>query len=163
MNKKAFERPKTGVFYMVPDPKTGKYTIYSEFDEEGVEAVHLMLWDSIVNLLRRRFRDKPVDIVEDHYRGLPRGRIMENGTNQWVVAWGEDFPDSYKSDVISDFRLRDAQEIDKVTWEFQDHETMQANDKKTVEKTLDITMTPQGFQQKNKVNTEKLIKEVVRR
>lgn len=159
--KKAFERPKIGVFYLVPDPKTGKYTIYSEYDDEGQEAVHLMLWDSIVSLLKRRFRDKAVDIVEDHYRGLPRGRIMENGNNEWLIAWGKDFPDEYKSDVISDFRLGDAQGIGKVKWEYQAHETMQANDKKTVEKILGITMTPQGFKQK--VDSEKIVKDVVKR
>jgi hypothetical protein len=159
--KKAFEKPKTGVFYLVPDPKTGNYTIYSEHDDEGNEAVHLMLWDTIVNLLRRRYRDKAVELIEDNYRGLPRGRIMESGENQWVVAWGEDFPDQYKLDVISDFKLGDAKAIGKVRWEFQDHETMQANDKKVVEKTLGITMTPQGFKQT--VNTEKIIREVLKR
>lgn len=158
MEKKAFEPPKLGVFYMVPDPKTGKYTIYSE---EGDEAVHLMLWDSIVNLLRRRFRDKPVDIISDNYRGLPRGRIMENGPNEWKVAWGNDFPEEYKSDVISEFSMGDAKSLGKVTWEFQDHETMQARDKKAVEKTLGITMTPQGFKQN--VDSEKIIKEVVKK
>ncbi|MDD5650893.1 MAG: hypothetical protein PHF86_10840, partial [Candidatus Nanoarchaeia archaeon] len=112
--KKAFEKPKTGVFYLVPDPKTGNYTIYSEHDDEGNEAVHLMLWDTIVNLLRRRYRDKAVELIEDNYRGLPRGRIMESGENQWVVAWGEDFPDQYKLDVISDFKLGDAKAIGKV-------------------------------------------------
>jgi len=156
-NKKAFEKPKTGVFYLVPDPKTKKYTIYSEYDEDGNEAVHLMLWDSIVNILRRRFRNKFIDIIEDNYRGLPRGRIMESGVNKWIIAWGEDFPDEYKQDVIKDFNLIDAQAINKVNWEFQNHETMQANDKKTVENTLGITITPQGFKQK--VNTEKLVKE----
>ncbi|MDD5651701.1 MAG: hypothetical protein PHF86_15000, partial [Candidatus Nanoarchaeia archaeon] len=89
------------------------------------------------------------------------GRIMESGENQWVVAWGEDFPDQYKLDVISDFKLGDAKAIGKVRWEFQDHETMQANDKKVVEKTLGITMTPQGFKQT--VNTEKIIREVLKR
>jgi hypothetical protein len=160
--KKAFERPIIGVFYLVPDPKSGKYTIYSEYDENGNEAVHLMLWDSIVNLLRRRFRDKPVDIIEDNYRGLPRGRVMEQGENSWIIAWGEDFPEEYKSDVISDFRLNDAKSIGKVKWEFQNHETMQANDKKVVEKTLGITMTPSGFKQVKKSNSEKIIKEFLK-
>lgn len=137
MNKKAFETPRTGVFYLVPDPKTNKYTIYSEYEENGTEALHIILWDSIVSLLRRRFRDKSVDLLEDNYRGLPRGRVMEKGN--WVVAWGQDFPDEYKSDVILDFNLGDAQSIGKVEWEFQNHETMQAHDKKVVEKILGIT------------------------
>jgi hypothetical protein len=159
--KKAFEKPKLGVFYLVPEPKSGKYTIFSELEEDGADAVHLMLWDSVVELLRRRFRDKSVDIISDNYRGLPRGRIMEAGENQWKVAWGNDFPDEYKSDVISEFRLGDAQSLGKLLWEFQEHETMQAGDKKVVEKTLGITMSPQGFEQK--LNSEKIIKEVVKK
>lgn len=159
-NKKAFERPKTGVFYLVPDLKSGKYTIYSEFSENGEEALHLMLWDSIVDLLRRRFRDKSVANLEDYYRGLPRGRIIDNG-DSWIVAWGKDFPDTYKSDIVSEFNLGDAQSIGKVSWEFQNHETMQANDKRNVEKSLGITISPEGF--KKTVDSEKIIKEVVRK
>jgi len=158
--KKAFEQPKNGVFYLVPDPKSKKYTIYSEYDDGESEAVHLVLWDSIVSLLRRRFRDKNVDLIEDNYRGLPRGRIMQN-SNEWIVAWGEDFPEEYKQDVLLEFKLDDAQAIGKVKWEFQDHETMQANDKRIVEKTLGITMTPKGFKQT--VNSEKIIKEVLKK
>jgi hypothetical protein len=161
MEKKAFERPKLGVFYLVPDPKTNKYTIYSEYDEDENEAVHLNLWDSIVSLLKRRYRDKNVDIFEDNYRGLPRGRVMETGENQWIIAWGEDFPNEYKSDIISDFHLGDAQSINKVRWEFQNHETMQANDKKAVEKVLGITISPEGFKQT--ADSEKIVKEVMKK
>lgn len=90
-HKKAFENPDTGVFYLVPNPKTGKYTIYVELDRPDNSSAHLMLWDSIVELLRRRFRDKSVEVLQDNYRGLPRGRIMElNGS--WVVGHGKDFP-----------------------------------------------------------------------
>jgi hypothetical protein len=127
--KKAFERPETGPFYMVPDPKSGKYTIYVSFDsnpdipgdEERPIAtwgnLHLYLWDRIVELLRRRFRNSSVDILSTDYRGLPRGRVTIKGTNAWIVAWAEDFPlEEYKREIFSEFRLGDAEAINKVTW-----------------------------------------------
>lgn len=143
--KKALERPETGVFYLVPNPKSRKYTIYAEVDSPDNDAAHLLLWESIVELLRRRFRNKQVDVLQDNYRGLPRGRVMEL-SGSWAIGYGKDFPlAEYKHEILAEFKLYDYEAIGKVMWEFQDHETMQAGDKKAVESTLGIIMTPTGF------------------
>lgn len=149
--KKAFEKPETGPFYLIPDPKTGKYTMFSGFDEPGKEEVHLFIWSSVIEILRRRFKGADVDSLEDMYRGLPRGRIMLTGENSWVVGHGNDFPLSeYKNEIISEFKLRDAENINKVAWDFNSHETMIKPHKAAVESALGITITPQGFKVKGK-------------
>jgi hypothetical protein len=149
-SKKAFERPETGPFYLIPDPKTGKYTIFSSFETPGKDEVHIFLWTSVVEILRRRFKGVEVDTIADTYRGLPRGRVM-GGEGNWIIGYGKDFPlDSYRYDIESEFNLGDAVSINKVKWEFSEHETMTRNDKAEVEATLGIVMTPAGFSKKKK-------------
>ena len=144
--KKAFEKPETGPFYLIPNPKTGRYTILSSFDTPGKDEVHLFLWSQAVEILRRRFRDIAVDIVADSYQGLPRGRVMENGEHGWIIGHGKDFPlDQYRLDIISEFKLTDAVSINKVEWQFSNHEAMSPNEKAEVENVLGIIITPQGF------------------
>jgi hypothetical protein len=146
--KKAFERPETGPFYLIPDPKSGKYTLLSSFDKPGKEEVHLFLWDEVINILRMRFKKSPVDSLSNDYQGLPRGRIVESG-NSWIVAHGSDFPlEEYKNEIISEFSLRDAVKINKVKWEHDPHETMDGTEKKSVEKTLGIIISNNGFRSK---------------
>ena len=91
--KKAYEEPKAGIFYLIPDPKTGKYDLYSEFEEPGNDVT------------------------------------MEQ----------------YKQDILSEFGMGDADSIGHVVFEHDLHETMLPRDKAQIEKTLKITMTPQGF------------------
>ena len=154
MEKKAFERPETGVFYLVPDPKIGKYSIRSHYDSDNDgQSAHLMLWDTIIKILSLKFKGKFVDGLEQDYTGIPRGRIVESGTNMWTVQHGNDFPlKEYKSDIVSEFKLYDAEAIGKVSWEFNSHETMAPREKKNVERTLGITITPAGFKKTTKVS-----------
>jgi hypothetical protein len=148
INKKAFEQPNLGVFYLVPDPKTEKYTIYSEISDS---ALHLLLWDNVELLLRRRFKRE----VGDVYRGIPRGRVQEKTSKRWVVGHGNDFNlDYYKDDIISEFNLRDAEDAGLVDWEYTAHETMIEKEKKQVEETLDIVLTKDGFK-KTKLKRKK--------
>jgi hypothetical protein len=42
MQKKAIEKPEIGIFYMVPNKRTGKYEIIYEF-EVGENPLHLFL------------------------------------------------------------------------------------------------------------------------
>ena len=149
--KKSFERPETGPFYLIPDPRSEKYTLLSGFDNPGNEEVHLFLWDKVINILRIRFKKSSVDLIKDHYRGLPRGRVIDSG-NSWIVAHGSDFPlEQYKNEIISEFKLRDAIEISKVKWEYDSHETMDVSEKKEVEKILKISISKTGFTIKEKV------------
>jgi len=144
--KKAFQRPEVGPLYLVPDPKSNKYFVYASFDTPGNEEVHLFLWAKVIELLRRRFKKAPVDSLENSYRGLPRARVMESGDRLWVVAHGSDFPlEKYKDEIISEFGLRDAVNINKVRWEHDPHETMDKAEKADVEAVLKIKMTPSGF------------------
>jgi hypothetical protein len=149
MDKKAFEEPEVGVFYLVPDPKTKKYTLHSEF---GDNALHLVLWDKIVYILQLRFKKD----VGEGYRGIPRGRVQLNSSGvsakRWMVSHGNDFSfEKYKDEIISEFKLRDAEDLGLVDWEMSEHETMMSNDKKVVEKTLGIKLTKDGF---NKVKVK---------
>jgi hypothetical protein len=147
--KKSFERPETGPFYLIPDPKTGKYTLLASFDSPGKDEVHLFLWSSVIEILRRRFKNSDVDLLADKYRSLPRGRVMAKGDHEWVVGHGRDFPlDQYKSEIISEFKLSDAESINKLEWEFSNHETMSRNEKAEMENILGIAITPQGFKNK---------------
>jgi len=148
--KKAFEKPDTGIFYLIPDPKTLRYTLWADVDYPGHEVSHMMSWDKVVELLRRRFRGKYVDIISNNYRGLPRGRVTET-SGGWIVGHGNDFQlGEFKHEILSEFKLYDAEAIGKVSWEYQDHETMQALDKKEVESILGITLSKTGFKLKKK-------------
>ena len=147
-NKKSYEHPKSGVFYMVPDPKKpGTYTITSETQEEGGEDVaHLFLFDHVKKQLQSRFKAPVEDL--DAYTGVPRGRIIEprdiNG--DWIIAHGDDFPlDTYRNDIISEFSLRDAFDLGKVRFEVDQHEKMSPKERKEVESALGIEYTSTGW------------------
>lgn len=150
--KKAYERPKAGVFYMVPDPKkVGTYTLYSELQEEGGEDVaHLFLFDKVRRVLESRFKVN-LDDTFDAYTGIPRGRIIEPSDlhGNWLVTHGGDFPlDKYRNDIISEFSLRDAVELRKVKYEIDPHEKMGPKDRKEIESALKIEITPTGWKKK---------------
>jgi len=143
MNKKSMQEPEIGVFYLVPEPKSLKYTIYSDF---GDSSLHLFLWEKISLILQNRFKKE----APDAYRGLPRGRVQvsSSGASQkrWLVGHGNDFSlDKYKGEIISQFELRDAEDAGLVDWEFTDHETMISREKEQVEKTFGIKLTKDGF------------------
>ena len=145
--KKAYEEPKAGIFYLIPDPKTGNYDLYSEFEEPGNDVTHLFLWDKVAQKLAMRFKIN-AETVSDYYRGLPRGRIIGPNTKNgnWIVAHGKDFPmGQYKQEILSEFGMGDADSIGHVVFEYDLHETMLPRDKTQVEKALKIDMTPQGF------------------
>lgn len=147
MEKKSYERPQAGVFYLVPDPaRRGKYTILSEVEEGGNDPVHLFLFDKAKRLLSMRFK---VDLDGcDCYTGIPRGRIMEPKDRQgdWIVAHGGDFPlDEYRGDIFSDFSLHDAAQIGKVRFVVENHEKMDRSDREEIEASLGIKFTPTGW------------------
>jgi hypothetical protein len=73
--KKAYEQPKAGIFYLIPDPKKeSAYTFYSQVQEEpGRDITHLFLFDKVKQILEMRFKVS----LDDPYTGIPRGRIME--------------------------------------------------------------------------------------
>jgi len=148
MEKKAYEPPKEGIFYLVPDPKTKKYTLYVEIDEES-NPLHFNLWDRMMGLLASRFKVHK-EALENAYTGIPRGRITQT-SNGWVVAHGGDFSlPMYKSEIESEFSLGDATRIGKVKWIVDSHEKMGKNDRDTVQFVLGITLTPEGFTKKGK-------------
>lgn len=153
-NKKAYEPPESGVFYMIPNPKTGKYTIYSQ---QGDEALHLVLWNSICTKLQMSWKINE-DLFEPYYTGLPRGRIaLDTRTNDWIVGIGNDFPvKEYRDDIIKEFNMRDTDNIGKVKFELQDHEKMSPSHKKHVEELLGIKMSPTGFTIEKKVTKKKI-------
>lgn len=144
--RKSYERPKPGIFYLIPDNKRpGKYTIYSELEEPGKDTVHLYLWDQVVKILSRRFKK---DVPSDAYTGMPRGRIIEpfEKTESWIVAHGNDFPlEEYKNDILSEFSLKDAYSINKVKFMVDNHEKMSDRDRKIVESDLGIKYTKTGW------------------
>jgi hypothetical protein len=145
--KKSYEEPTAGVFYLIPNLKTGKYEIYSQFEDAGEPVVHLFLWESVVRKIRL-MNKVDIDPISDLYRGLPRGRVIAPSSRDglWIVGWGNDFPlAQYKSDIISDFQLGDADSIHHVKFEHQVHEEMILSHKKAVEKLLGIEMSPTGF------------------
>lgn len=145
--KKAYEEPKAGVFYLIPNIKTGRYEMYSQFEEAGEDVAHLFLWDSVLRKIQMMYK-KDSGVIEDEYRGIPRGRIIgpSSRDGNWIVAWGSDFPlAQYRGDIISEFQLGDADKF-----EHENHEEMMKNHKNAVEKFLGIEMTPTGFKKKTK-------------
>jgi hypothetical protein len=145
-NKKAFERPEVGAFYMVPDPKTNKYTILSAFDTPGEDSAHFFLWDEVKKVLQARFKNADMDYINDTYQGIPRGRVSERSSKDWLVLHGNDFPlEEYKADILSEYKLQDAESLGKVLWVVENHEKMNQREKESVEKTLGIVITPKGF------------------
>jgi hypothetical protein len=146
--RKAYQEPVGGVYYFVPNPKTGRYDIVSEQETPGEEVLHLFLWNRVVQLLGMRFKKKGVEGLSDSYRGLPRGRVLNPGDRKgtWIVAHGADVSlDRYKSQIISDFQLGDAEGLGKVRFERDTHETMDPRDKALTEKTLGIKLEPEGM------------------
>lgn len=148
--RKAYEQPKAGVFYMVPDPKKiGTYTIYSEVQEDRGVA-HLFLFDKVRKILESRFK-VGLGAAFDAYMGIPRGRIVEPRDihGNWLVTHGGDFPlDKYRDEILSEFSLRDAVELGKVKYEIDPHEKMGPKDKKQIENALKIEITPTGWKKK---------------
>jgi len=144
-DKKSYNvKPEEGVFYLIPNPQTGKYTIYSQ---HGPDALHVLLWDSICTKLQMSWKINEV-LFKPYYTGLPRGRIIEpyNWQDDWIVGIGGDFPlNEYRSMIINEFNLEEADSLGKVKFEIQTHEKMTSYHKKTVEDLLDIKMTPRGF------------------
>ena len=150
--KKAYEKPKSGVFYMVPDPKReSSYTLYSEIQEEsGKDALHLFLFDKVRKLLELRFK-LDLQEIQDDYMGIPRGRIIEPSSPQgnWLVTHGGDFSlNKYREEIISEFSLRDAVDLGKVKYEVDPHEKMAPKDQKKIEYALGIEFTPTGWKKK---------------
>ena len=147
MEKRAYQEPTAGVFYLVPNKKTGQYEMVSEFEEPGKDVVHLFLWDHVVKKIQMKSKVS-IDSIADSYRGLPRGRIIapHSRDGRWVIGWGNDFPlANYKSDIISEFQLGDADGLGHVQFEHQAHEEMISRHKKDVEKLLGIEITSAGF------------------
>jgi hypothetical protein len=147
--KKAYEQPKAGIFYLIPDPKKeGSYTFHSQIQEDpGQDVSHLFLFDKLKPILEKRFKV----VLDDAYTGIPRGRILEPSSIQgdWIVAHGGNFPlNEFKEDIIQDFTLRDASELGKVKFEIDSHEKMGALDKREIEITLGIEYTPEGWKKK---------------
>jgi hypothetical protein len=146
MQKKAYEEPKAGIFYMIPNPRTLRYDLYSEYEEAGEDVTHLFLWDKVVKKLQMAFKINTAPI-EDLYQGIPRGRIIAPPSREgtWLVGIGNDFPlKDYKSDIISEFQLSDASSLGHVKFEHQAHEEMDPRHKAAVEKLLKIKMGPSG-------------------
>jgi hypothetical protein len=152
VEKKAYEHPKAGVFYMIPDPKKlGTYTLYSEFQEDGGKDVtHLFLFDRVKELLNSRFKAN-LDETFDAYTGIPRGRIIEpsDPKGNWLVTHGGDFSlNKYRDEIISEFSLRDAVELGKVKYEIDPHEKMGPKDRKGIESALRIEFTATSWKKK---------------
>ena len=150
--KNAYEHPRPGIFYMVPNPKKeGTYTIYTEAQEHGGEDVsHLFLFDKVKRTLEARFKISLEGI--DAYTGIPRGRIVEPADIHgfWIVAHGGDFPlEKYRDSIITEFSLREAIELEKIKWEIDPHEKMATRDKKTMESELNIEFTATGWRKLN--------------
>jgi len=147
--KRAFERPEIGVFYLIPDIKSGIYSILSEYDRPGKDSAHYFLWDEVIKILRIRFKKSDIDIIRDSYQGLPRGRISTRDEKSWVILHGGDFPIAkYKPDILGEFKLNDADSIGKVSWTIDNHEKMNSNEKKLVEDVLGILISNSGFKKK---------------
>jgi hypothetical protein len=152
LQKKAYEEPKSGIFYMIPDIKTKKYHIYSEIAEPGEDVAHLLLWDKICIKLQMATKIS-AESFEPYYTGIPRGRIIApySRDGSWIIAIGNDFPFiEYKNDILSEFNMHDAESLGKVKAEFQAHEKMNPDHKKHVEKILGIEMTSTGFKKVSK-------------
>jgi len=151
MNKKSFEHPEIGAFYLVPDPKTGKYTITSAYDKPGKDSTHFFLWAEVVKILKQRFKKAKIDKIKDSYTGIPRGRVSMTLKNTVVVLHGDDFPlVEYKSDIMSEYKLHDTHSIGKLSWAFEPHESMGSAEKGLVEDTLGIEISKTGFKIKEK-------------
>jgi hypothetical protein len=146
--RKAYEKPKPGIFYMVPEPKKeGSYEVHSELQEDSKDVLHIFLFDKIKRILEKKFKRNMIHAY-DSYMGLPRGRVIEppDSQGEWIVAYGGDFPlNKYREDIISDFSLRDAQELGKVKFEVDPHEKMAPKDRKEVEKALGIRFMANGW------------------
>jgi hypothetical protein len=149
MEKKTYEQPKAGIFYLIPDSKKeGSYTFYSQVQEKpGHDVSHLFLFDKVKQILEMRFKVS----LDDPYTGIPRGRIIEppDLRGNWIVAHGGDFPlEKYKEDILKDFNLRDALEQDKVKFEIDPHEKMDRSEKEEIQNILGIKYTNEGWKKK---------------
>jgi len=167
MQKKSYQQPKAGIFYMIPDLKSGRYDVYSQTEEEGEEdPTHLFLWDNVSKKLQMRSKKDDSEFLP-YYTGLPRGRVMApyDKTGLWVIGIGGDFPlNEYKSEILSDFSLHDAESLGKVKFEVQTHEKMNPAHKKAVESLLGIESSASGFKKilkKKKSFSETIIDDVL--
>jgi hypothetical protein len=142
--KRALPEPKPGIYYMVPDPKTKKYEVYSQIEEPGEDPVHLYLWDRIAKILTARFGVPELDA----YRGLPRGRVMapSERTGLWIIAHGNDIDlNIYGPEILSEFGLRDSTTLNKILWEHDSHEEMSIREKSMVETACKFKFTKTGI------------------
>ena len=145
--KKALTEPSPGIYYMVPDPKTNKYEVYTQIEEPGTDPVHLYFWDHVSKLVASRFKVSQEDI-SDAYTGIPRGRVIVpvDRTGMWIIVHGNDNDlAAYGAAILYEFGLTELATLNKVRWEHDTHENMMPHERGLVESVCGIRITKTGI------------------
>jgi hypothetical protein len=144
-------RPSEGIYYVIPR-KTGSPIVVSRRAEDfGSDSedklLHMFMWQDVLRSLAHEFKltKSEVEDLKDNYMCIPRGRVQKQYdvnkgeyTGSYVIFHGGDIPVNLISNfVYQDFGLGPLASAKKVVWQVEDHEKMDANDRKILNKIID--------------------------
>jgi hypothetical protein len=135
------DQSSEGVFYVVPHPKSGWRVFPYRYDEFPGESDHPEVWEDIVAPVismwwsgqNPKRADKIEDAIKLHTYGFPRGRVQRIGI-RYMVSHGNDWKGLVSKNMIE----RAFGISGKATWEFDSHEQVQEDDKKTVQQVFKL-------------------------
>jgi hypothetical protein len=140
-------KPITGIWYYIYlEPKWQLY-IYKADEYQNIS--HLEAWIKyIVPKLKEFYGLDKKDILEDAYRGFPRGRVDLNTSpeiidpsNKFMIFHGDDFPSGLnriteEGKILNGFNLAGLIARGLAKFEFAEHETMDPGHKEVVENVI---------------------------
>jgi len=141
-------KPSEGIYYVIPR-KVGAPIIVSrradDYDDED-KLLHMFMWHDVLRSIAHEYKlsQFEVDDLRDNYRSIPRGRVQKQYdankgeyTGKYVIFYGGDIPVNLISNfVYQDFGLSPLASAKKVVWQVEDHEKIDENDKKALNKIL---------------------------
>lgn len=135
MNRKNAVKPAEGIYYVVP-LKVG-VKVMSLREDETTNPAHMFYWPRVITEIAHEYGIDELDIPEEvrtAYTGIPRGRIVhDTNRDMWIILHGNDVPlNQIRHFVLQDFGLYQLDAAGKVQWKFDDHETMDPEDQKTL-------------------------------
>lgn len=143
--------PKGGIYYLVPSGPGGRWRVRARHaDDAGCAALaHSEFWNEVVDgFLAKTFSlnlEQIAELAEATY-GLPRGRVVPPGTHKrgrdaWLILHGADEPvPGARKRILEAFGLMGAARRGRVRWLFDEHETTQPWDRKTVSRVLGVAV-----------------------
>jgi hypothetical protein len=129
-------RPSEGIWYWVwlkPKWKLMEFKATEYGDLTHEDAWRRYVSDNLVVHYNIR---EGVDEIKDAYTGMPRGRVAHVG-KKWVFYHGDDTPINFakaKIQIVSRFELTKQALAGQVEFKFDEHETMQEDDRAIVKK-----------------------------